>query len=136
MNPGAARYLLDTNILSDLIRNPQGAVRRRLDGLDPEQVCTSIIVACELRFGARKKNAPQLTLRVEQLLDTIEVLQLDAGVDRAYAEIRTALEIQGRPYSANDLLIAAHALVHECTLVTHNLSEFEAVPGLRVESWL
>jgi tRNA(fMet)-specific endonuclease VapC len=136
MSATGGRYLLDTNILADLIRNPGGRVQRRIAEFGEANVCTSIIVACELRFGARKKNAPLLTTRIERLLQTIEVLPLDRDVDRAYAEVRATLEAMGRPSGANDLLIAAHALHEDCTLVTNNESEFVHVDGLRIENWL
>lgn len=136
MNATDTRYLLDTNILADLIKNPSGRVQRRIAAVGEARICTSIIVACELRFGARKKNAPLLTTRIGRLLQTIEVLPLDRGVDRAYAEVRATLETMGRPGGANDLLIAAHALNEECVLVTNNESEFVHVPGLTVENWL
>lgn len=99
-------------------------------------VCTSIIAACELRFGARKKNAPLPTARIERLLQAIEVLPLDGDVDRAYAEVRAMLEALGRPSGTNDMLIAAHAVNEECILVTNNESEFVHVAGLVVENWL
>lgn len=130
------RYLLDTNILSDLIKNPTGRVRQRIAEAGEENLCTSIIVACELRFGARKKNATTLTKRIEQLLDTIEVLPLAADADRTYAEVRTALEKKGRSIGANDLLIGAHALHERCVLVTHNGSEFGNIARLKIEDWL
>lgn len=136
MNATTRRYLLDTNILADLIKNPTGRVKARIAELGEANVCTSIIVACELRFGARKKNAPLLTARIERLLQAIEVLPLDGDVDRAYAEVRTMLEAAGRPIAANDLLIAAHAVNEDCILVTNNLSEFVNVHGLVVEDWL
>lgn len=66
-------WMLDTNILSDLIRNPQGALMRRLNATEPDAVCTSVVVACELRFGARRKGSAVLTQRVEQLLETLAV---------------------------------------------------------------
>jgi tRNA(fMet)-specific endonuclease VapC len=130
------RYLLDTNILADLIKNPAGRVKERIAKVGEANVCTSIIVACELRFGARKKNAPLLTARIERLLQAIEVLPFDGDVDRAYAEVRTMLEVAGRPSGANDLLIAAHAVNEDCILVTNNVSEFAYVAGLVVENWL
>jgi tRNA(fMet)-specific endonuclease VapC len=130
------RYLLDTNILTDLIRHPDGRVREHIAQVGEHDVCTSIIVACELRFGARKKNAATLTKRIEQLLDTIEVLPLAGDVDRAYAEVRTALEKKGRVIGANDMLIGAHALHERCVLVTHNGSEFAHIAGLKIEDWL
>lgn len=102
---------------------------------DSANGCTSIVVACELRFGARK-NAPLLTARIERLLQSIEVLPLDGDVDRAYAEVRAMLEAAGRPSGANDLLIAAHAVNEDCILVTDNESEFKHVAGLVVENWL
>jgi tRNA(fMet)-specific endonuclease VapC len=89
-----------------------------------ENLCTSIVIACELRFGARKKSAPALTKRIEQLLRTIEILPLAEDVDRTYAEVRTAPEKKGRPIRANELLIGAHVLNERCVLVTHNGSEF------------
>lgn len=132
----ANRYLLDTNILTDLIKNPSGRVKERIAAIGEANICTSIVVACELRFGARKKNAPLLTARIERLLQTIEVLPLDGDVDRAYAEVRAMLESAGRPSGANDLLIAAHAVNEDCILVTNNVSEFVHVAGLVVENWL
>ena len=136
MNEETRRYLLDTNILSDLIKNPGGRARKKIVEVGEESIATSIIVACELRFGARKKNAPMLTQRIERLLQTVEVLPLDGDVDRIYADVRATLEEAGRPSGANDLLIAAHALNEDCVLVTHNPSEFVHIAGLTVEDWL
>ena len=93
-------------------------------------------MACELRFGARRKGSDLLTLRVEQLLDTLAVLPLDSPADRHYADIRAALEGAGTPIGGHDLFIAAHARSRDMTLVTHNTREFARVPGLRVEDWL
>jgi tRNA(fMet)-specific endonuclease VapC len=127
---------LDTHTLSDMIRNPRGAPARRLGTMEPEAVCTSIVVACELRFGARRKGSDALTQRVEQLLDALTVLPLDEPADQHYADIRSALERAGTPIGNHDLFIAAHARSRGLTLVTHNLREVERVPGLRVEDWL
>lgn len=130
------RYLLDTNILSELARHPQGIVAQRIAAVGESAVCTSIVVAAELRFGAAKRNAPRLTHQVEVILDAVEVLPLDAPADRAYAQLRVALERSGEPIGPNDLLIAAQALAGECVLVTANVDEFSRVAGLRVENWL
>ncbi|MBL8313815.1 MAG: type II toxin-antitoxin system VapC family toxin [Rubrivivax sp.] len=128
--------MLDTNALSDLIRNPGGPMVRRLAAEAPDAVCTSIVVACELRFGARRRASAALTQRVEQLLASIVVLPLDEPADEHYADIRAALERAGTPIASNDLLIAAHARSRGLTLVTHNLREFERVPGLKTADWL
>jgi len=128
--------MLDTNILSDLIRNPRGALKRRLEITEPGAVCTSIMVACELRFGARRKGSEVLTKRVQQLLDALAVLPLEPPADEHYADIRAALERAGTPIGSHDLVIAAHARSRGMTLVSHNTREFVRVPDLRVEDWL
>lgn len=130
------RYLLDTNVLSDLLRNPGGRTARRLAVVGETTVCTSIVVACELRYGAAKKASPRLSERIEILLESLEVLPLDKESDRRYAEIRWHLERLGKPIGPNDMLIAAHTLALDLTLVTDNLDEFARVPGLSVENWL
>lgn len=129
-------WMLDTNTLSDLIRNPRGPLVQRLAGIDPQALCTSIVVACELRFGAQRKGSPELTRRVAQLLDSLQVLPFDTPADQHYADIRCALERAGTPIGNHDLFIAAHARSRGLTLVTHNLREFTRVPDLRVEDWL
>ena len=132
----APAWMLDTNTLSDLIRNPRGALVERLSITEPDAVCTSIVVACELRFGAKRKGSEALTNRVEQLLASLTVLPLDEPADQHYADIRVALESAGTPIGNHDLFIAAHARSRGMTLVTHNMREFERVPGLQVEDWL
>lgn len=129
-------WMLDTNTLSDLIRNPRSALVWRLGNIEPDAVCTSIVVACELRFGARRMGSDVLTQRVEQLLASLTVLPLDEPADQHYADIRAALERAGTPIGNHDLFVAAHARSRGMTLVTHNMREFERVPGLRMEDWL
>lgn len=130
------RYLLDTNILSDLVRHPQGRVAQKIAALGEAAVCTSIIVAAELRFGAAKRNAPRLTSQVDAILAAMEVIPLDSPSDRTYAQLRLSLEQCGQPIGPNDMLIAAQALASECVLVTANVDEFARVAELTVENWL
>ena len=129
-------YLLDTNILSDLIRNPFGPVAQRIEAVGAKAVCTSIIVAAELRYGCAKKGSPRLQARVEDILATIPVLPLEVPADADYGRQRVQLEASGQPIGGNDLLIAAHALALGLTLVTHNTREFSRIVGLQVEDWL
>lgn len=129
-------WMLDTNVLSGMIRNPGGPLVKRLERVAPDAVCTSIVVACELRYGARRRGSALLTQRVEQLLAALEVLPFDEPADEHYADIRTLLERSGTPIGSQDLFIAAHARSRELTLVTNNLREFVRVPGLKVEDWL
>lgn len=132
----AARYLLDTNILSDLVRHPQGKVAIAIRRAGERSVCTSIVAAAELRFGAAKSGSRRLARQVERILGEFEVLPLSEPVDRHYATVRLQLESRGHPIGPNDLLIAAHALAEDCTLVTANEREFGRVPSLKVENWL
>lgn len=129
-------YLLDTNIVSDLVRHPDGIVRDRIAEVGEETVCINLVVAAELRFGTAKRNSKRLSKQAEMILSALPVLSLEAPVDEHYAEIRVALEKAGNPIGPNDLLIAAHCRALGLTLVTHNLKEFSHVPKLRVENWL
>lgn len=130
------RYLLDTNIISDLIRHPQGPVAEKIRRLGEERVCTSIIVAAELRYGAAKKKSPALTTRIKAVLDALEVMPFQPPADTTYGLLRVRLEESGKPIGANDLLIAAHALTLGCTLVSDNEKEFGRIRDVRCENWL
>jgi len=130
------RYLLDTNIVSDLVRNPQGKVARQIRNLGEAQVCTSIIVAAELRYGAAKRASPRLSAQLEAVLGALEVLPFEIPGDTVYGLLRTRLEQAGKLIGANDLLIAAHALALGHTIVTDSEKEFSRVKGLLRENWL
>ena len=130
------QYMLDTNIVSELIRNPGGKAYQKVFDVGSTRICTSIIVACELKFGILKRQSYRLSAQVNSVLSTLTVLPLDSPVDERYAEARALLERRGLPIGNNDLLIAAHALALDLTLVTANVREFRRVEGLRVENWL
>lgn len=129
-------YLLDTNILSDLVRNPQGLVAARIAKVGENAVCTSIVVAAELRYGAVKSNSANLAKRIDMILSAIEILPLETPTDHHYALLRHHLTRQGTLVGPNDLLIAAHALTNDLTVITANVGEFSRIPGLKVENWL
>lgn len=130
-----AEYLLDANILSQPIYEPLGHVAGRIRRLE-HLVCTSIVVAAELRFAAAKAGGRDLRSKVEELLLSLDIRPLESPADRLYAELRVDLERQGTPIGANDMLIAAHALALNCILVTDNQREFGCIKHLRVENWL
>ena len=129
-------YLLDSNILSDAIRHPHGPAARAIAQVGEDQICTSIVVAAELRFGAVKSGSRRIAERLEAVLATLKIHPFDAPADAIYALLRAKLEREGRRIGANDLLIAAHALSLGATLVTANVREFERVDGLPIENWL
>jgi tRNA(fMet)-specific endonuclease VapC len=129
-------YLLDTNIVSDLVKHPSGKIAQRIAEVGETRICTSIVVAAELRFGAEKNGSLRLKQQVNQILEVITVLPLESPIEFYYAEIRAYLEGEGIPIGANDLLIAAHSLALNLTVVTANVREFSRVPNLVVKNWL
>lgn len=130
------RYLLDTNILSDLVRNPHGRITQHIRKVGEAQVCTSIIVAAELRYGSAKKGSPRLTAQLATVLGALEILPLESPADVTYGLLRASLEQHGKPIGANDLLIAAQAVALRLILVTDKEREFARVDGLSCENWL
>jgi tRNA(fMet)-specific endonuclease VapC len=130
------RYMLDTNVISELMRNPRGKAAKRVARVGEDNICTSIIVAAELRYGCARKGSERLLKSVEDLLAEIDVLPFESPADAEYGNIRSELENAGKPIGANDLLIAAHAIAVNATVVTANIDEFKRVRGLKVENWL
>jgi tRNA(fMet)-specific endonuclease VapC len=129
-------FLLDTNVLSALVREPQGTVAARITQAGEQNICTSIVVAAELRYGAAKRGSARLAQQLDAILGALDIVSFESPMDRVYADLRNTLEQRGRPIGGNDLIIAAQALALEATLVTDNLKEFEQVPGLKVENWV
>ena len=132
----AFTHLLDTNIVSDLIRNPQGVVRDQIQAVGADAVCISIVVAAEIRFGCVKRASDRQTQQAEAILGALPILPLEEAADREYAAVRLYLETTGTPIGPNDLWIAAHARLHGLTVVTANVDEFSRVEGLDVVNWL
>ncbi len=128
--------MLDTNIVSELARNPHGVVASRISEIGSDTICVSIITAAELRYGCAKKGSPALSAQIEAILGSLQVLALDKPSEVRYAEIRAGLEAAGTPIGPNDLLIAAHASATGAVLVTANSREFARVPDLPVQNWM
>jgi predicted nucleic acid-binding protein len=82
--------MLDTNIVSELARNPHGPIAKRIAEVGPDGICVSIIVAAELRYGCAKKGSPRLLAQIEAILDSIQVLALDIPADTEWRNSRRA----------------------------------------------
>ena len=131
------RYLLDTNILAELARNPTGPTARKIASVGETAVCTSVVVACEVHYCLAKRSSRRLTQRMHEILESIDVVSnFPEDIGTHYGRIRTELESVGETIGHNDLLIAAHARAAGLTVVTGNEREFSRVLGLRVENWL
>jgi tRNA(fMet)-specific endonuclease VapC len=135
-------YLLDTNIISALMRDPHGACAARVCAVPEDALCTSEIVRGELQFGIEKKRevSPEkagiLTYRLIRVFSRLTVHPIDSDVSLHYGRLRAALEKAGVTMGANDLWIASHALAIGCVMVTDNVDEFARAPKLIVENWL
>lgn len=130
------RYLLDTNACIRVLNGSSANVIERLERIDPSDVAMSAVVRAELAYGARKSVHVAENLRlVDAFFEPFTCLPFDSRAADHYGAVRSDLEREGRPIGPNDLLIAATALAHDLTLVTHNISEFARVPGLTLEDW-
>lgn len=128
--------MLDTNIISDLLRNPGGRAAKHIADVGPDAICVSIITAAELRYGCAQKGSAKLSAHVEAILQSVQILAFDVPADAEYGDIRAELEAAGKTIGPNDLLIAAHACSSGAVLVTDNTDEFARVRSLRVENWI
>jgi tRNA(fMet)-specific endonuclease VapC len=129
-------YLLDANVISALMHAPLGRVAQRIARAGEGNVFTSVVVAAELQYGGLKRPSVRLDAALATVLEELDVKPLESTAVAHYARLRTVLERSGKPIGANDMLIAAHALALDATLVTDNLGEFSRVNGLAVENWL
>ncbi len=130
------RYLLDTNTCIYIIKRTPPAVRRRFDKVRVGDVGVSAITLCELQFGVAKSARPEQNARaLLEFMGPLEALDFPSAASAAYGHLRALLKAAGTPIGNYDLLIAAHALHLDLTLVTRNTREFTRVPRLRVEDW-
>ncbi len=129
-------YLLDTNIISEVAKNPTGLAARRFASEPRDVLCTSVVVSAEVMFGLRNGAVARQTSRAMlAVLDYLSIYALEPKVAEAYAEVRTAMKRIGLSITPNDFFIAAHAMTIDATLVTADQA-FRFVPGLKVENWL
>ena len=130
------KYMLDTNMCIYIIRKKPKRVLRRLQRCSVSDVGVSPITLSELEYGVTKSSKPQQNrLALTEFLAPVEIPPYDDMAARQYGALRAHLERKGRPIGSLDVLIAAHALSLQCTLVTNNIVEFRRVPGLKVENW-
>jgi tRNA(fMet)-specific endonuclease VapC len=129
-------YLLDTNTCIRYLNGRAPNVPRRLQAVSPAEVRVCAVVKAEMYFGAMKSIDPVNALAQQRaFLDIFESLPFDDAAAEAYGRLRAELARRGTPIGPNDLMIAAIALAHDLTLVTHNTAEFSRVPGLRLDDW-
>lgn len=129
-------YLLDTNVWVVFLRDPRAAIAPRLRAKRPDEVRLCSVVVAELCYGClRSANPAGNRAKVDALMRPYRSLPFDDAAAGHFASVRRHLDRLGTPIGPYDLQVAAVALAHNCTLVTHNTSEFSRVPGLLLEDW-
>jgi tRNA(fMet)-specific endonuclease VapC len=130
-------FMLDTNICIYIIKRKPLDVIERFKQTEISRIGVSAITLSELSYGVSKSSKPeQNQVALAQFIAPLEILPYgdDAALD--YGILRTHLEKQGTSIGSLDMLIAAHALSTDCTLVTNNEKEFVRIPKLKVENWV
>lgn len=130
------RYLLDTNIISALLRHPPDRLLARIAAVEAGALAVSVVAVGELHFGSAKRQSVRLAQQIDAILAALEILPLTSPVAVEYGAIRAGLEASGRPIGPNDIWLAAHARALDAILVTANVREFSRVSGLKIENWL
>lgn len=128
------QYVFDSNAVIALLNDTASPIARRTRQHAPRDIGMSAIVIHELYYGAFKSQRVETNVaRVDAL--QFPVLEFDEEDARHAGEIRAHLAAQGTPIGPYDVLIAGQAKARALTLVTHNTTEFQRVPGLKVEDW-
>ena len=130
------KWMLDTNICIDIIKERPRSVLGRFKGHTVGDIGVSVVTLAELEYGVSASSRPAKNREaLDQFVSPLEVAPFDRDATAAYGRLRAALEKRGQMIGSMDLLIAAHAVSLDVRLVTHNSREFGRVPGLRIEDW-
>jgi tRNA(fMet)-specific endonuclease VapC len=128
------RFMLDTDSVS-FAMNGRGNVAARIRQHHPSELCVSAITVAELRFGAARRESAKTHRYINRFVATVEVLSFDESCAAEFGRIASDLARRGLPIGDFDVLIAAHAISVDATLVTNNVKHFARVEGLRFENW-
>lgn len=129
--------MLDTDICSYILREKPLSVLQHFMTTDPDKLCISVITEAELRYGIARSQSKKVNRKVvEDFLDRLLILEWDSDAASSYGELRATLEAKGKPIGNMDLMIAAHALSINATIVTNNVRHFQIVPKLKVQRWV
>jgi len=130
------RYLLDTNACISYLNNPLSPIRFRISQFQPSAIFICSVVKAELFYGVYNSGNPKKNIdRLNIFLKQIQSFPFDDDAALIFGDVRAQLARIGRPIGPYDLQIAAIALQHKLTLVTHNMTEFNRVPALSCEDW-
>ena len=130
-------YMLDTNICSYILKNHPPSVKAHFDEVGSDSLAVSTVVLAELYYGAAR-HPKSITIRreIDDFAARLTVIPWDEAAVDHYGAIRAALEKQGTPVGAMDMMIAAHARSRKATLVSNNAKYFENIPALLIANWV
>ncbi len=131
------RYMLDTNICSYILKSRPLSVKAHFEKVGTKALCISTVVLAELYYGAaRHPHGSSIRKEIEEFISRLTVIPWDEKAADHYGQIRAAMEKDGKPIGAMDMMIAAHARSQEATLVSNNTRHFDKVPGLLLANWV
>ncbi len=131
------KYLIDTNICIYIMNNHPPEVFKKFRDTGVEAIGISSITVSELYYGAYKSSKIKQNIkRVEEFLYPFEILPYDENASMEYGKIRSCLEKNGQIIGPLDMLIAAHAISRNLTVITNNTKEFKRIKSLQVENWV
>ena len=129
-------YMLDTNMVSYIIKGEPVDVRNHLRNVSMTKICISVITEAELMHGvARKPEAKDLALAVKEFLIRVEIMTWDSDAANAYAHLRTSCEKEGKPLGNMDMLIAAHSVAVGAILITNDQAFYNVKHHLNLQDW-
>ena len=130
------RYMLDTNICINVIKNRPEGLRERFNRL-ADQLCISAVTLAEIIYGAEKSARQIENIEVvDQFAARLDVLPFGERAATHYGQIRADLERAGHPVGLHDMMIGGHARSEGLTLVSNNVREFQHIEGLRIDNWV
>jgi len=130
-------YLIDTNICIYIMNEYPPEVIQKFREIGVGNICISSITVSELQYGVHKsKQIKKNRKRLDEFLSPFEIISYDESASKHYGQMRSSLEKQGNLIGPLDMLIAAHALSENLTLITNNEKEFKRVKSLKVENWV
>ena len=127
--------MLDTESVSMALRG-QGRIGAKILERRPSELCVSALTVAELRYSADHLESPKLHALIDAFISNVEVLAFEEDCASHFGTIANELARRGVPIEEFDILVAAHAVAAEATLVTHHTDHFARVLGLNVENWL
>lgn len=130
------KWLLDTNVCIRYLQGRSINIRREIQSRPPGELVICSVVRAELFYGSMKSDRPALNLAKQRVfVERFPSLPFDDSAALVFGQIRAELQRQGKPIGPYDLQIAAIALLHGLTLVTHNTREFSRIEGLTLVDW-